>query len=178
MFPPYCHLLRSRCCDSGFARRRAKPGSGGGRSRIATARSSGYSARWPQGSRGGVAERSNAAVSKTVSGGFVRRGFKSLPLRLSSFAVGSGMPPEPGLARREPKFQLRQRYGRRGLTGETRFPPCWNAAVSKTVSGGFVRRGFKSLPLRLLFPRRYAFRRARRRSPGPCSQPRSRGTCR
>jgi hypothetical protein len=39
--------------------------------------------RWPQGSRGGVAERSNAAVSKTVSGGFVRRGFKSLPLRLT-----------------------------------------------------------------------------------------------
>jgi hypothetical protein len=34
--------------------------------------------------RGGVAERSNAAVSKTVSGGFVRRGFKSLPLRFSS----------------------------------------------------------------------------------------------
>ena len=34
------------------------------------------------GLRGGVAERSNAAVSKTVSGGFVRRGFKSLPLRL------------------------------------------------------------------------------------------------
>src|SRR5689334_10744136 len=34
--------------------------------------------------RGGVAERSNAAVSKTVSGGFVRRGFKSLPLRLPS----------------------------------------------------------------------------------------------
>src|SRR2546423_3808769 len=30
---------------------------------------------------GGVAERSNAAVSKTVSGGYVRRGFKSLPLR-------------------------------------------------------------------------------------------------
>ena len=28
-----------------------------------------------------MAERSNAAVSKTVSGGFVRRGFKSLPLR-------------------------------------------------------------------------------------------------
>jgi hypothetical protein len=28
-----------------------------------------------------VAERSNAAVSKTVSGGYVRRGFKSLPLR-------------------------------------------------------------------------------------------------
>ena len=88
-------------------------------------------------------------VSKTVSGGFVRRGFKSLPLRLSSFAMGSRMSAEPGLSRREPKFQLRQRYGRRGLTGETRFPPCWNAAVSKTVSGGFVRRGFKSLPLRL-----------------------------
>ena len=33
---------------------------------------------------GGVAERSNAAVSKTVSGGFVRRGFKSLPLRFSA----------------------------------------------------------------------------------------------
>jgi hypothetical protein len=33
---------------------------------------------------GGVAERSNAAVSKTVSGGYVRRGFKSLPLRLTS----------------------------------------------------------------------------------------------
>jgi hypothetical protein len=32
---------------------------------------------------GGVAERSNAAVSKTVRGGFVPRGFKSLPLRLS-----------------------------------------------------------------------------------------------
>ena len=30
---------------------------------------------------GGVAERSNAAVSKTVSGLWVRRGFKSLPLR-------------------------------------------------------------------------------------------------
>ena len=30
---------------------------------------------------GGVAERSNAAVSKTVTGGFVGRGFKSLPLR-------------------------------------------------------------------------------------------------
>ena len=30
---------------------------------------------------GGVAERSNAAVSKTVSGGNLRRGFKSLPLR-------------------------------------------------------------------------------------------------
>jgi hypothetical protein len=28
-----------------------------------------------------VAERSNAAVSKTVSGSWVRRGFKSLPLR-------------------------------------------------------------------------------------------------
>jgi hypothetical protein len=28
-----------------------------------------------------VAERLNAAVSKTVSGGFVRRGFESLPLR-------------------------------------------------------------------------------------------------
>jgi hypothetical protein len=36
----------------------------------------------PLGNRGGVAERSNAAVSKTVSGGYVRRGFKSLPLRL------------------------------------------------------------------------------------------------
>src|SRR5437899_11709997 len=33
------------------------------------------------GSSGGVAERSNAAVSKTVRGGFVPRGFKSLPLR-------------------------------------------------------------------------------------------------
>src|SRR6266516_3141565 len=31
---------------------------------------------------GGVAERSNAAVSKTVRGGNVPRGFKSLPLRL------------------------------------------------------------------------------------------------
>src|SRR5664279_6237554 len=31
--------------------------------------------------RGGVAERSNAAVSKTFSGFWVRRGFKSLPLR-------------------------------------------------------------------------------------------------
>jgi hypothetical protein len=30
-----------------------------------------------------VAERSNAAVSKTVSGLWVRRGFKSLPLRLA-----------------------------------------------------------------------------------------------
>ena len=33
--------------------------------------------------RGGVAERSNAAVSKTVSGFRLRRGFKSLPLRSS-----------------------------------------------------------------------------------------------
>ena len=30
-----------------------------------------------------MAERSNAAVSKTVRGGFVPRGFKSLPLRLT-----------------------------------------------------------------------------------------------
>src|SRR5690348_4838436 len=29
-------------------------------------------------------------VSKTVSGGFVRRGFKSLPLRLSLWTSGSG----------------------------------------------------------------------------------------
>ncbi len=46
---------------------------------------------------GGVAERSNAAVSKTVSGGFVRRGFKSLPLRLTSrnppFEAGFGVLP-------------------------------------------------------------------------------------
>src|SRR5258707_13699219 len=33
---------------------------------------------------GGVAERSNAAVSKTVSGFRVRRGFKSLPLRFTA----------------------------------------------------------------------------------------------
>jgi hypothetical protein len=33
---------------------------------------------------GGVAERSNAAVSKTVSGLWVRRGFKSLPLRYTN----------------------------------------------------------------------------------------------
>src|SRR5579875_178904 len=32
--------------------------------------------------RGGVAERSNAAVLKTVGGGNVARGFESLPLRL------------------------------------------------------------------------------------------------
>jgi hypothetical protein len=30
-----------------------------------------------------VAERTNAAVSKTVSGLWVRRGFESLPLRLA-----------------------------------------------------------------------------------------------
>ena len=35
----------------------------------------------PSFSAGGVAERSNAAVSKTVTGGSVRRGFESLPLR-------------------------------------------------------------------------------------------------
>ena len=45
------------------------------------------------------------------------------------------MPAELGFAQREPKFQLQRHNGRRGLTGETRFPPCWNAAVSKTVSG-------------------------------------------
>ena len=33
---------------------------------------------------GGVAERSNAAVSKTVTGGSVGRGFKSLPLRFGA----------------------------------------------------------------------------------------------
>jgi hypothetical protein len=32
-------------------------------------------------SSGGVGERSNSAVSKIVRGGFVPRGFKSLPLR-------------------------------------------------------------------------------------------------
>src|SRR5439155_6922288 len=37
--------------------------------------------RYPVRPLGGVAERSNAAVSKTVSGSWVRRGFKSLPLR-------------------------------------------------------------------------------------------------
>src|SRR3954467_939813 len=45
--------------------------------------------------RGGVAERSNAAVSKTVSGFWVRRGFKSLPLRLQPRAVAA-----PGWAER------------------------------------------------------------------------------
>src|SRR5205823_3542707 len=40
--------------------------------------------------RGGVAERSNAAVSKTVSGGFVRRGFKSLPLRSTQRCASRG----------------------------------------------------------------------------------------
>jgi hypothetical protein len=39
--------------------------------------------RYPVRPFGGVAERSNAAVSKTVSGLWVRRGFKSLPLRLT-----------------------------------------------------------------------------------------------
>jgi hypothetical protein len=63
--------------------------------------------------------------------------------------MSSRLKAEPGFARREPKRELQERNDRRGLTGETRFPPCRNAAVSKTVSGGFVRRGSKSLPLRL-----------------------------
>jgi hypothetical protein len=43
---------------------------------------------------GGVAERSNAAVSKTVSGLWVRRGFKSLPLRfLLAVLVALALPP-------------------------------------------------------------------------------------
>jgi hypothetical protein len=64
------------------------------------------------------------AVSKTVSGGFVRRGFKSLPLRFSSSAMsipsvgGAGLRP----AGAEATFETTQT--RRGLTGETRFPPC------------------------------------------------------
>jgi hypothetical protein len=41
-------------------------------------------------SLGGVAERSNAAVSKTVSGSWVRRGFKSLPLRFVFLAAVAG----------------------------------------------------------------------------------------
>jgi quercetin dioxygenase-like cupin family protein len=39
---------------------------------------------------GGVAEWLNAAVSKTVSGGFVRRGFESLPLRFDTPRSGVG----------------------------------------------------------------------------------------
>ena len=39
---------------------------------------------------GGVAERSNAAVSKTVRGGFVPREFESLPLRFQSRNLSSG----------------------------------------------------------------------------------------
>jgi hypothetical protein len=38
-----------------------------------------------------VAERSNAAVSKTVSGLWVRRGFKSLPLRFVEPILGSSI---------------------------------------------------------------------------------------
>jgi hypothetical protein len=48
---------------------------------------------------GGVAERTNAAVSKTVTGLWVRRGFESLPLRLLVIAgarpCGSGYSPRP-----------------------------------------------------------------------------------
>jgi hypothetical protein len=50
---------------------------------VAARHASGYPSCRPARPFGGVAERSNAAVSKTVSGGFVRRGFKSLPLRLT-----------------------------------------------------------------------------------------------
>jgi hypothetical protein len=39
-----------------------------------------------------VAERSNAAVSKTVSGLWVRRGFKSLPLRSIASSEGAACP--------------------------------------------------------------------------------------
>src|SRR3979490_2895702 len=52
--------------------------------------------RIPPSPLGGVAERSNAAVSKTVSGLWVRRGFKSLPLR----HLKSAKPLVPSAARR------------------------------------------------------------------------------
>src|SRR5437764_4968731 len=47
----------------------------------------------PSFSVGGVAERSNAAVSKTVRGGFVPRGFKSLPLRSTKQVSRRGLLP-------------------------------------------------------------------------------------
>jgi hypothetical protein len=62
----------------------AKPGSGGEAFAHRGVKKQRIPCRLVAGARGGVAERSNAAVSKTVSGGFVRRGFKSLPLRLLS----------------------------------------------------------------------------------------------
>ena len=65
-----------------------------------------------------MAERSNAAVSKTVSGFWVRRGFKSLPLRFASHA----------------RFA---RVAQLALTGETMFPP-W-APFFAMYAGRFYR---------------------------------------
>ena len=57
-----------------------------------------------------MAERSNAAVSKTVSGGFVRRGFKSLPLR---FPAGSRFAPGDPAALDDPTALPGDDNGRR-----------------------------------------------------------------
>jgi hypothetical protein len=84
MFPPCFPFFFQALLRIAVASRRAKPGSGCG----ALAHHGWTGERLGSHAavrlRGGVAERSNAAVSKTVSGGFVRRGFKSLPLRFSS----------------------------------------------------------------------------------------------
>jgi hypothetical protein len=62
---------------------------------------------------GGVAERSNAAVSKTVSGLWVRRGFKSLPLRFPSPMDRSG-----AMSGAENRRGLREREKRDGAKVE------------------------------------------------------------
>jgi hypothetical protein len=102
LFPPYRLVRRRRArCDRRFGPRGKRPGAArssdsafpaeeGGL--VPSADCSGYPVPARPGSLGGVAERSNAAVSKTVSGGFVRRGFKSLPLRLTHGSPPRGEP--------------------------------------------------------------------------------------
>jgi plastocyanin len=65
-----------------------------------------------------VAERSNAAVSKTVSGFWVRRGFKSLPLRFFSRSLhrsAVGCEGEPAAVADSDLLQLKGSHMRRLL---------------------------------------------------------------
>jgi hypothetical protein len=93
---------------------------------------------------GGVAERSNAAVSKTVSGGFVRRGFKSLPLRLTKPKVVATQAIRVGdrAAAPGPRLPLETARNRSGLAPT-------GAQLAHRQTGGRNRRPLATYGLRI-----------------------------
>jgi hypothetical protein len=86
---------------------------------------------------GGVAERSNAAVSKTVSGGNLRRGFKSLPLRsfcanpllMRVCAVTTSSPCSPPESRKSTDLRI---TGERVANGSSTSAGCMSGGWSKS----------------------------------------------